>query len=454
MTTIPANLLSYAVQSVVVLIAGLAAPRILGLRSPGAALRYWQALLAGVLLLPLLQPWRLAAEGSVSVELLGVRVAETVAAVVPGSSTIALTEWALLAVAAVAAARLGWLAIGLLVLRGYRRRARPLVRLPGGVDRLLDGSRARARFLVSDQVPTPMTFGWRRPTVLVPASFERLPEEQRTCISCHELLHVQRRDWLAVLAEQALRALLWFHPAVTILLGRIELSREQLVDCEVVRLTGSRRAYLDALLSMACPQHRLTAVPSLSLLKRSDLLERVALLAREATMSRNKILGVLVAAVAAVAVAGASAATLFPLTKPAEAATAVTMATAVSDAARVASTSDDEKTRQAVKYDPEAGIIAPKLIHKVDPVYPEEARKNGTQGIVICETTIDATGKVVAVKVAKTTEEVFIQPTVDAIVQWRFEPATKDGEPIDVIYALTVKYALDDAEKGAQKKTE
>lgn len=449
-----ANLVSYAIQSAIILIVGLAAPRALGLRAPGAALRYWQALLAGVLLLPLLQPWQLSAEGSVTIELLGVRLAQTVATMAPGAGVIAPFEWALLAVAGVAVLRLGWLAIGLLVLREYRRRARPLDPTPSGVDSLLDGSRARARFLVSDQVPTPMTFGWRRPTVLVPASFESLPEDHRRCISCHELLHVQRRDWLAVLAEQALRALLWFHPAVLILLGRIELSREQLVDREVVRLTGNRRAYLDALLSMARPQHRLTAVPSLSLLNRSDLLERVALLAREATMSRNKILGALVAAATAVAVAGVSAAVLFPLTKPAEATPAVVEATAGPGHETVASSGDDEKSLQAVKYDADAGMTAPKLIHKVDPVYPEEARKSGIQGVVICETTIDTTGKVVAVKVAKTTEEVFIQPTIDALAQWRFEPATKDGEPIDVIYALTVKYALDDAEKGATEKTE
>jgi beta-lactamase regulating signal transducer with metallopeptidase domain len=414
-----ANLASYAVQCASVLIVGLVAPRILGLRAPGAALRYWQALLAGVLLLPLLQPWQLSPGGSVTVELVGMRLAETFSAVAPGASAIALTEWALLAVAVVAVLRLGWLAIGLLVLREYRRRARPLDPMPSEVERLLAGSSARARFLVSDQVPTPMTFGWRRPTVLVPASFESLPEDHRRCISCHELLHVQRRDWLAVLAEQTLRALLWFHPPVLILLGKIELSREQLVDREVVRLTGNRRAYLDALLAMARLGHRPAAVPSLSLLNRSDLLERVALLAREATMSRTRILGIVVAAIAVVAVAGVSAAFLFPLTKSAEAAPAVAAATAVSDAAGAAATSADEKTRQAVKYDPEAGITAPKLIHKVDPVYPEEARKNGTQGVVICETTIDTQGSVVDVTVAKTTDEVFNQSAIDAIMQWK-----------------------------------
>ena len=440
---ISANLVSYGVQSAIVVIVGLAAPRVLGLRAPGAALRYWQLLLAGVLLLPLLQPWQLGAEGSATVELLGMRVAEAVAAASPGGSALPLTEWALLAVAAVAAARLAWLAVGLLVLRRYRRQARPLEQLPGGFDKLLDGSGARARFLVSDRVPTPMTFGWRRPTVLVPASFESLPEDHRRCISCHELLHVQRRDWLAVLGEQALRAVLWFHPAVTILLGRIELSREQLVDREVVRLTGNRKAYLDALLAMARHDHRPAAVPSLSLLNRSDLLERVALLAREATMSRNKILAALVAAAAAVAIAGVSAAVLFPFTKSAEATPVVAASTAGSDAAAAASSSDDEKSRQAVKYDPDAGMTAPKLIQQVDPVYPEEARKNRIQGMVISEALIDRSGDVVDVKVVETADEVFNQPTIDAIRQWKFEPATKDGEPVDVIYVLTVNYALE-----------
>jgi beta-lactamase regulating signal transducer with metallopeptidase domain len=107
--------------------------------------------------------------------------------VAPRASAIALTEWMLIGILAVAAARLLWLTIGLLALRRYRRQARPLERLPGGVDKLLDGSGARARFLVSDRVPTPMTFGWLRPTVLVPASFESMPEDDRRCISCLEL---------------------------------------------------------------------------------------------------------------------------------------------------------------------------------------------------------------------------------------------------------------------------
>ena len=88
-------------------------------------------------------------------------------------------------------------------------------------------------------------------------------------------------------------------------------------------------------------------------------------------------------------------------------------------------------------------MTAPKLIQQIDPVYPEEARKNRIQGMVISEALIDRSGDVVDVKVVETADEVFNQPTIDAILQWKFEPATKDGEPVDVIYVLTVNYALE-----------
>ena len=46
-------------------------------------------------------------------------------------------------------------------------------------------------------------------------------------------------------------------------------------------------------------------------------------------------------------------------------------------------------------------IKPPKLIKKVDPVYPEEARKEGIQGVVILEATTDKEGNVVKVKILK-----------------------------------------------------
>jgi hypothetical protein len=46
----------------------------------------------------------------------------------------------------------------------------------------------------------------------------------------HEFLHVKRRDWRWQFAEEILRALFWFHPAVLWLIAQIRLTREHYVD--------------------------------------------------------------------------------------------------------------------------------------------------------------------------------------------------------------------------------
>jgi hypothetical protein len=53
-----------------------------------------------------------------------------------------------------------------------------------------------------------------RPSILRPASVRELPPEVQEAIASHELFHVHRRDWLFVMAEEMVRSVLWFHPAV------------------------------------------------------------------------------------------------------------------------------------------------------------------------------------------------------------------------------------------------
>ncbi len=442
MTT--ANLVSYALQTGAVLLIGLFAPRVLRLRAPGVALRYWQLLLATVLLLPFLQPWRVASAGSVTVEAVGALLTSSARAVAPASRGATVTGWILLGLALVAAVRLIWLAVGLAVLRSYRRAARPLGRVPRAVIELLGASRTRVRLLVSNRIPVPVTFGWLRPTVLLPRGFEDLPEPYQVSIACHELMHVQRRDWLAVVTERSLRALLWFHPAVPILLRRIGLSREQIVDREVVRLTGRRRDYLDALWSMARWQERATSTPALSFLNRSDLFERVALLTREVKMSKLRLATAVAALGVSVTVAGVAAAAAFPLVRTRAGELAASTA---SRDVEVAAASDEGGP---VRYQPGGEVTEPKILTKVNPVYPEEARKKGLEGLVVCEAIITAEGTVSSLKILKSSDEAFDQPTIDALMQWTFEPATLHGRPVDVIYILTVRYRLSDEESHEQ----
>jgi TonB family protein len=101
------------------------------------------------------------------------------------------------------------------------------------------------------------------------------------------------------------------------------------------------------------------------------------------------------------------------------------------------------------------GVKQPKILKKVDPVYPEEARKNGIQGVVILEAKIDETGRVIDALVLRSVPDLD-QAALDAVKQWIYEPLIIEGKPRKVIFTVTVNFRLDDKDaeefaKGAVK---
>jgi TonB family protein len=86
-------------------------------------------------------------------------------------------------------------------------------------------------------------------------------------------------------------------------------------------------------------------------------------------------------------------------------------------------------------------ILVPTLIKKVDPVYPEAARKAGIQGVVLLEATTDEKGDVVKVRVLKSIPELD-QAAIDALKQWKYEPVIIEGKPKGVVFTVTVRFAL------------
>ena len=88
-------------------------------------------------------------------------------------------------------------------------------------------------------------------------------------------------------------------------------------------------------------------------------------------------------------------------------------------------------------------VKAPVVITRVEPMYPEEARRNHVAGIVIVEAVIDRNGDVGDVRVLKPLPFGLDQAAVDAVKQWKFRPGTLAGEPVDVLFNLTINFKLD-----------
>lgn len=87
-------------------------------------------------------------------------------------------------------------------------------------------------------------------------------------------------------------------------------------------------------------------------------------------------------------------------------------------------------------------VKAPKLVNRVDPQYPEIARKARIQGIVILEAIINKQGNVTDVKVLKSLNSLCDEAAMEAARQWKFEPGTQNDIPVDVVMTLTVQFQL------------
>ncbi|PYQ30087.1 MAG: hypothetical protein DMF56_10210 [Acidobacteria bacterium] len=87
-------------------------------------------------------------------------------------------------------------------------------------------------------------------------------------------------------------------------------------------------------------------------------------------------------------------------------------------------------------------VKAPVVINRVEPHYPEVARKARISGIVIVECVIDKNGNVRDVKVLKPLPFGLDQAAAEAVEKWKFKPGTLNGQPVDVIFNLTVNFKL------------
>jgi TonB family protein len=412
------HLTAYALQAALVLGVGLLLPNLFRLRDPRVCLYYWQGLLLALLALPLFQPepGRMMFAGDLTVTASWL---DGLAASGAEEETWTPDRLLLLAVGLGALVRLAWLGLGLSRLRSLRRDA-VLAALSPTATRAFDDAGARARLLVSGRVEGPLTFGWRDPVVLLPAGILELDPEAQRGIVCHELLHVRRRDWLWTLFEEAVRALLWFHPAVWMLLARIALSREQVVDREVVRRTGSRRAYLEALRAVASRSWQ-AAVPGLPFFHRGHLRERVIHLCQEVPMSRRRITTLVATFAGLLALTAILGILAFPMTGTAWAAA--------------------EPVQPVQPVQIAGDIQPPQPLRPMVIAYPAREKFLKIEGQVISEVIIDEQGKVVSVEVKQSSGNANLDQAAGyTLWQQTYLPATRNGKPVAVFYYVRIDF--------------
>jgi protein TonB len=84
----------------------------------------------------------------------------------------------------------------------------------------------------------------------------------------------------------------------------------------------------------------------------------------------------------------------------------------------------------------------PVAIKKIQPVYPEIARRAGVEGTVWMKVWVDKEGKVRKAEVLKSDADIFNQPAVEAAMQWVFTPALMKSGPVSVWVSIPFRFRL------------
>ena len=85
----------------------------------------------------------------------------------------------------------------------------------------------------------------------------------------------------------------------------------------------------------------------------------------------------------------------------------------------------------------------PRIIRKIDPLYPFAAKRKNIQGSVTLRFIVTKEGKVIEPSVVKgDPPDIFDNSALKAILRWRFKPAVKDGQSVDVIIIAPLKFEL------------
>lgn len=265
----------YSVSLLATVPIAIAALVALAVRGRSAAVRalVWRAavvallaLYAGQLLPAAWEAWLVPAglaEPLVALGRLRVSAASLTGAVLPAGADATLAPRDTLAVVRIltavycagAAIVLLPLVRGIVATRRIAREATPLGGTRWG-DLLRSAQRAlamdrRVALLGSTRVLVPVTFGTRRPTVVLPMDAAGWDDARLRAVLVHELAHVRAHDVAFAIAARFACALLWFHPAVWRIARALHDACEQACDDRVIAGGVRRSDYAELLVEVA-----------------------------------------------------------------------------------------------------------------------------------------------------------------------------------------------------------
>jgi TonB family protein len=94
-------------------------------------------------------------------------------------------------------------------------------------------------------------------------------------------------------------------------------------------------------------------------------------------------------------------------------------------------------------YDISKLTVKPKPTAQPQPKYPETLKASGVAGNVVLDFVIDSKGNVRNLRALKSTQAEFEAPAIEAVNQWKYSPASKEGSPVHTHVQMTMRFTTD-----------
>lgn len=109
----------------------------------------------------------------------------------------------------------------------------------------------RTVLMLSDHPSLLLTWGWRRPAIVLPRGADGWSAARIRVVLEHEAAHIRRGDWAAQLAAQVLCALCWWSPLAWLTRARLQIEAERACDDAVLQAGTAPSDYAAHLLALA-----------------------------------------------------------------------------------------------------------------------------------------------------------------------------------------------------------
>ena len=304
------------------------------------------------------------------------------------------------------------------------------------------------RLLQSHRDIVPGTWGARNPRVMLPACAAHWSDDRLRAVLSHELAHVRRNDWAVHLLAEVICAIYWFHPLFWIAKRGACRESEQAADDVVLGLGVESGEYAGHLLEIvraarmpaaawAAGVRDGRAFASRTAIRRAA--ERVRQSRRDDTAENGRGGGHHTAA-------GGSSRDDEPARRGHE----------HHHPDRFAATDghggglEPGPTVTAVRSvrivglrDTANAVTRPEIIeYTTPPLYSDEARSRGVEGVVTVGARVESDGQVSAVRVVRGLGFGLDQNAVVALRQWRFRPGTRTGLPVAMDAEIDIEFSL------------